>query len=63
MRAAAHQDIPGGLVFSVCGQICGQRVNALDRQAKRIAGMAGSGKLSKTFTSINMLSPMEHYLR
>ena len=63
MRKSAHQDIPGGPTFSVCGQICGQGINVHDGQAKKVVEIADFEEILETFTDINLLIFMERYLR
>ncbi len=53
----------GGPLFSVCGQICGQRITVHDGQAKKVVEIADFEEISETFTGINLLIPMERYLR
>ena len=54
---------PGEPFFSVCGQICGQRVNVHDGQAKGVAEMAGFWEISSDFAGINPPISMKYYLR
>ena len=56
-------DFLGGPVFSVCGQTCGQGINVHDRQAKKVEEIADFEEILETFTGINLLIPMGHYLR
>ena len=58
----ARWDTPGGLVFSVCGQTCGQRVSDHNGQEKKVTEIAGSRELSEALTGINLLISMERYM-
>ena len=63
LRSAAHWDIPGGPVFSVCGQICDQRINAHSKQAKKVVEIANFEEISELFAGINLLISMGHFFR
>ena len=52
----------GGPLFSVCGQICGQGINVHDGQAKKVVETADFKEILETFTGINLLISMGHYL-
>ena len=56
-------DFLGGPVFSICGQTCGQRANIHNGQEKKVVEVVGFGELLEAFTGINLLIPMESYLR
>lgn len=56
-----HQDDPGGVVFSVCGQIYGQREIIHNGQVKNVTEIEDVEGLSETFIAANQAATAAMY--